>query len=587
MHGKTIAVLAALLLGLGAFYYVYEIRQAPEREKTAATKDRLFKDLEAKDLDDVVLKRGDETVHLKRTEDRWALDAPVAARAEAGPVELLTSSLATARVEREIDPKPARLADYGLEPPAAEVSFAAKGQTHGLRLGAKSPTGTWVYAQETGKPAVFLAPESLLQDARKPVAEFRDKTVVAFEAKDVKGLAIRPPTGPAVEAVRKGADDWELTRPAPVAADRTQVTGLLDKLRTAKIKEFVTEAPTDLGEYGLDKPLRLGLVVGEGKDRAEKGLQFGKVVADKKAVYAQREGEAGVFLVEEDLLKAVPTTLAGLRDKTVFPFDRAKAERIEVDGPQGTVNLALESGAWKITAPAALKADEGAVSDLLWKARDLRATDWVADDQKRLSTFGLDRPQVRLSIWEQGGKDPKVLVLAPAKEKDRAYAAVPGSGPVVSVAASALSDLGRSALDLRDKTLERSFEAKGVNRVQIQKGDQTLTLDRAGEDDWTLRAPKTGKVRGGRVTDLVWALRNLRWKELVAEQGWDAARYGLDRPVATITFLGKDGKTVAALAVGKTEGGHTYVRVPGEPALYAIDPTGLGELPGSPDELLL
>jgi len=44
---------------------------------------------------------------------------------------------------------------------------------------------------------------------------------------------------------------------------------------------------------------------------------------------------------------------------------------------------------------------------------------------------------------------------------------------------------------------------------------------------------------------------------------------------------------VAALAVGKTEGGHTYVRVPGEPALYAIDPTGLGELPGSPDELLL
>jgi hypothetical protein len=587
MHRKTTAVLAAILLGLGVFYYVYEVRQAPEREKAAAAKDRLWKDLDAKDVDDVVLTRGDETVHLKKTGDRWALAAPVTGRAEAGPVDLLTSSLTSTRVEREIDPKPAKLADYGLEPPAAEVTFIAKGQSRGLRLGSKSPTGTWVYAQEAGKPAVFLASESLLQDARKPVADFRDKTVVAFETKDVKGLAIRPATGPAVEAVLKGTDDWELTAPSTTRADRTQVTGFLDKLRTAKIKEFVAEAPKGLIEYGLDKPLRVDLVVGEGKDRAEKGLRFGKVAAEKKAVYAQREGEAGVFLVEEDLLKAVPMSMAGLRDKTVFAFDRAKAERIEVDGPKGKVLLAQEGGAWKITAPATLKADEGAVSDLLGKARELRAKDWVAEDQKRLAAYFLDRPQVRVSIWEQGAKEPKILLLSPGKEKDRAYAATPGRGPIVAVEATALTELGRSLVDLRDKSLVAGFEAKDVTRVQIQKGEQTLTLDRAGEDDWTLSAPKKGKARGGRVTDLVWALRNVRWKELVAEQGWDASRYGLDRPAATITLLGKDGKTLAALAVGKTEAGQTYVRVPGQPALYAIDPKGLGELPGAPEDLLL
>ena len=85
----------------------------------------------------------------------------------------------------------------------------------------------------------------------------------------------------------------------------------------------------------------------------------------------------------------------------------------------------------------------------------------------------------------------------------------------------------------------------------------------------------------------MWAIRNLHWKEIVAEQGADPVRYGLDHPVATLTLSGKDGKTVAALAVGKTESGQTFVRVPGQPALYAIDGKALGDLPGSPEDLLL
>jgi len=587
MHWKTTGILVALLLALGIFYYVYEVREGPAREKAAEVKGRLWKDLQAKDIDDVVLKREADTLHLKKSGDRWALVTPVESRADAGPIDLLTSSLASARVEREIDPRPSKLGDYGLETPAAEVTFTAKGQTHGLRLGAKNPTGTWVYAQEAGKPAVFLAPESLLQDARKAAADFRDKTVLTFETKDVKGLAVRPAAGPAIEAALKGADDWRLTLPLAARADRSQISGLLDKLRAAKIKEFVAESPATLAEYGLDRPLRLALILGEGKDRAEKGLRIGKTVPEKKAAYAQREGEPGVFLVEDELVKAVPTAPTGLRDKTVFPYERAKVERLEVESPKGKVALTLESGAWKMTAPAALKADEGAVSDLLWKARDLRAKDFVAEDQNRLGAYGLDHPAVRLSVWEKDAKAPRVLVLAPAKEKDRAYAAVPGEGPVVAVEVSALADLGRSAQDLRDKSLFAAFEARDVTRVQIERTGQTLVADRTGEDDWALSAPKKGKARGTRLTDLVLAVRSLHWKEIVAEQGADPVRYGLDRPVATLTLSGKDGKTVAALAVGKTESGQTFVRVPGQPALYAIDGKALGDLPGSPEDLLL
>jgi Domain of unknown function (DUF4340) len=315
------------------------------------------------------------------------------------------------------------------------------------------------------------------------------------------------------------------------------------------------------------------------------------VLPDKKGVYAQREGEGSVLLVEEELWKAVPASAAALRDKAVFAYDRGKLERVEVESPKGKVTLALQDGRWHITAPVALRADEGAMSEMLFKARDLRARDFVAEDGKRLAAYGLDKPQVRLTVWEKETKEPKTLLLAPAREKDRAYATALGVGAagVVAVEAKALEALARGVTDLRDRSLAAAFDTKDIARITIQRPSLTLALDRTGtgEEDWQLALPKKGKVRGGRVSELVWTLRNLKWKTLISEQGWDPARYGLDASATTVTLAGKDGRALATLAVGKQEADLTYVRVPGQPALYAIESKTLGDLPSTPEELLL
>jgi hypothetical protein len=389
----------------------------------------------------------------------------------------------------------------------------------------------------------------------------------------------------------KGADEWQLTAPLAAPADREAISGLLEKLHAAKIKEFVTDAPKSLAEYGLDRPARLTLGVGEEASRTVRTLRFGKAVPGKKAVYAQREGDGAVFLVEEELWKSIPDSAMAFRDKTVFAYDRGKLERVEIESPKGKVALALQDGKWRITAPVTLPADEGAMSQVLFKARDLRARDFVSEDAKRLATYGLDKPRVRITVWEKEAKEPKTLLLAAAREKDRAYASVVGQGParVAAVDPTALEELARGVMELRDRSLAEAFDTKDVARITIQHPSVTLTLDRsgAGEEDWRLAAPRTGKARGGRVSELVWTLRNLKWKDLVAEQGWDAARYGLDAGATTVTLSGKDGRTIGALAVGKQEAGLTYVRIPGQPALYAVESKTLGDLPSTPEELLL
>ena len=76
MRWQTTAVLAALLLALGAFFYVYEVRWGPAREKAAARKGRLFA-ADTKDVTEVVIKRPEDTVRLKREGDNWEMLEPL------------------------------------------------------------------------------------------------------------------------------------------------------------------------------------------------------------------------------------------------------------------------------------------------------------------------------------------------------------------------------------------------------------------------------------------------------------------------------------------------------------------------------
>jgi len=131
-----------------------------------------------------------------------------------------------------------------------------------------------------------------------------------------------------------------------------------------------------------------------------------------------------------------------------------------------------------------------------------------------------------------------------------------------------------------------SFDTHAVARLRIERGEEVLEVSRAGPNEWTLTRPRSGKVRETRVTDVISALRSLRWRDLVAKEEWEATEYGLDPPRMMVTLSDERGKALAALAIGKSDESLTYVRVPGRPELYLVESRGLADLPPGPDELL-
>jgi hypothetical protein len=584
MRWQTTAALAVLLAVLGGFYYVYEVRWGPAREEAAARKGRVFS-ADTKDVTAVQLKRGDESLKLQRDGDTWQLVEPVKARGSRPAVDELLATVLTAKIDREIDANPKSLADFGLDKPAADITVVLKdGKALGLQLGAKNPTGVWVYARERDKPAVFVLGESVLRDATKPVADFRDRTILAFDAKDVSGFEIVLPDQ--TLAVEGESRAWRITRPVALRADNETVTEFLDRLTGQKVKEFVAEAPTSRDPYGLERPVQIAVHTGRDKDRVTRTLLLGKVDAAKKGVYAMRGGESSVLLLPDEVWNQVPKNVGVLRNKTVVELERDKVAKLEIEGPKGSVTVARENNQWKIVAPQALPADQVEVGTVLSKLNDLRAQGFLSDDAAGIPRY-LGKPEIRVAFTDPAGATT-TLLLAPSPEKrggtPSAYAAVAGKGPVTLVDAKALNDLGRSANDLRDRRLLGALEPRDVKRIRLQAAGQSMVLERTGDAAWRTLEPAKGAANSPKVEDLLYTLRSLRWKDIVAPEGQEPARYGLDAPSLEVALFRGDGGEIASVQVGKREGDVAYVRAKSQPAVYSVESRALGPEPKVPDD---
>jgi len=586
MSWKTLVILAVVAAGLGGFLVVDNYWLVPKREKTEGAKGRLWT-IEPKDVETVTIKRRGETIRLKRVADGWEMLEPVKARADRGAVDEVVTSLATLRSDREIDPNPAKLSDFGLEPPAAEVTLEVKNGKAPLTLavGGKNPTGVWVYAREGSKPAVVALGESVFRDTARPVSDFRDKTVFAFDRKSVTAVDLDLDGSRMTLEAQEGGK-WKIAKPGPYPADADVVADALDKLAGAKVKEFLGE-PKPLTPYGLDKPSSVTIWLGKDKDRTSKTLLFGKVDKAKKGVYVERQGEPEVLMTTDEVWDKLPRTVAAARDKVVFTYAYDKVSRVELDHARGKVTLERDGITWKITAPEALAADTGVVNGLLWRLRDLRASGFLDESASGIARY-LAKPAVTVRVWEEGAKEPRTFLLTLSKDLkagQTGVAATAGQGPVVMVESKAVTDLEKTATDLRDRTVVASFDMKEVKRVRVVAGDKRLVVEKRGEDSWRVVEGGKGAAKELKVTGLLLALRALRWKDIAAPDASQGQKFGLDKPEVEVTVLKGDGTEMAKLVIGRSEDKAAYVQSKSVPGVYVVDPTTLDEIRKAPTDI--
>jgi hypothetical protein len=444
MKFRNTLLLLLLTAAVGAYVYFYEVKGGEEREKEKAAAGKLV-DIKKDSVTAITIRP--DGVELKKVGATWELTEPVQYQADDGTVSTLLSSLESAqRDQKEITTSRADYAGYGLEPARTELIVRhEKGEQDTLYLGDSNVTSTMVYARVNHDPEVVLTGNSLSNNAKKALLDWRNKDLLNFDNNAANRLLLTTPKNRF--ELKKENGKWQMVSPLKAAADESKISSILSRVRYGRINEFTSEQMDDAKKYGLDKPA-YEFTVFFGANDAQKAVNFGK--KDGANYYAHDPARPQVFKVDTSLVKDLNVSVMELRNKKLAEFESWNADYVELNYAD-TLTIVCEkdtSGNWQIKAPQQRKAKSWEVSNITSGLAGMEATAFVDEEAGDLKKYGLDQPRLTVSIKQKGSEVANVLI---GKEKgDRVFAKAATNPLVVEVKKEDADKLFKKLTDLAE-----------------------------------------------------------------------------------------------------------------------------------------
>jgi len=344
-------------------------------------------------------------------------------------------------------------------------------------------------------------------DRNRPASGAPEVKSKAFtvDADQIEEIQIKPATGEA-SRVQKIDGTWQLVEPEKADADQGQVSNAATSLATLEINRVVEDNPTDLAGYGLNPPKADIAFRLKGKTDPQH-LLLGEKTATGSDLYAKTPDQKRVFLIAAYLENTFQRTPFDLRDKAVLKFDQSKADGVEIVH-DGTTALAKMGSDWTLTKPYKARADFAGAEATLTALSSAQMQKIVANDAKDLRTYGLDKPEVTVTVMS--GSTRASLALG-KKDGESVYARDLSRPIVFTIPATTATDLQKDASTLRRKDM---FDGRSFNtaRVELKRGTETLTFDKSkdkdGKDVWKNGAGKD--IDATKVDDMLTKLSNIR-----------------------------------------------------------------------------
>ncbi len=433
----------SLLAALAGFVSYWERRKSSQAPKIESSPQEKIFPLQSSHVQSVTFRpRDGEAFTCVRGSGGWAIVNGGKLAADQSAVSTFLDSLTTASLEQTVDPHPANLKDFGLDPPAeaVEISSDAKPEKFTLRLGDESPTGGSVYAQVAGNPRVFTLASYLRSSLSKSLFDLRDKRAVSLEADQIQRIEVEA-KAKRWTLVKNPEGVWDLVLPPPVRADRITVDGLVDRLRSITMQTIVAEDRKNAGQYGFGSPELRVQLTGTGGTQT---LVLGKKDKDADRNFAMNSALAPVFTLGGDFLTQFQKEPADLREKDLFSFSAFDVKRVEIQTAKGHRVFEQQKDKWKQTAPAAKDVASEKMSTLLSRLRDLRADSFPKGTN--LAAIGLTKPAYRFKV--QFGEKNQAETVEAAKVGEHVYARRTTDALAAELSKSTLDEIEKALNDL-------------------------------------------------------------------------------------------------------------------------------------------
>ena len=156
------------------------------------------------------------------------------------------------------------------------------------------------------------------------------------------------------------------------------------------------------------------------------------------------------------------------QEKVFASLESDKIEELKVSTASGeSTTLKKDSGAWQMTQPIAVKADDSEVSGITSALSSVEMTRVVDDNPTNLNDYGLSNPRMQLDFKASGDKEyRKLLIGEKSPTGGDMFAMRNGEKKVFLIPAFQESTFNRSTFDLREKTVLK-FERDKVDGIDI------------------------------------------------------------------------------------------------------------------------
>jgi hypothetical protein len=231
----------------------------------------------------------------------------------------------------------------------------------------------------------------------------------------------------------------------------------------------------------------------------------------------------------------------------ILSLDQLKIESIAIHHKdQPTLDLSRNSsGAWQITAPKALAADQDSVSSVLSTVSSLTADRLLEEKAANLGSYGLATPDLEVDVTLKDSKTQKLLVGDKTPSGNAYYAMLAGDSRLFTIPSYDETSLNKTADDLRDKRLltadfDKVSQIELINETPDKK--QNITFAR-NKDAWQILKPGPFRAQSFPIDDLV---RSLKDAKMETGSGSDdeakiAAAFKSGTPFAAAKITGASG----------------------------------------------
>jgi hypothetical protein len=480
MRPRTLLILLAIVLALGAFIWFYE-RQLPSSEERVELGKRVLR-LEKGDVTAVTIDSAKGAVRLERValakkekprfekgarppaSAEWRMVKPLVTRADPFAVERLLediSALEKSRTLEGADPKA-----VGLDKPRATVRLATKDGETVLKLGAEVPPGGNLVAGVGGQKEVYVVSDSILSEADRNPMDWRDRQMVHGDRDDVQRITLTGAKDGPVVLARRPQGLW-IEKPLTDRADRELADGLLSDVTNLMAERFVAPGRT-AAELGLKPPRETVEVAFKGAPPVR--IELGAPVTGAAAPEGQTAGELTYARIGDALFE-VRTRLAESARRAPSAWQAVQLSGFEVyqvesatvrDGRDGetTLQLSRSDTDWKRgnTVISYLP-----VSDLFFVLTGAKASRLLSPQEAQALHTGLAKPLLTFTLHSKDQGD-ETLTLYP-EQKEGVPARTSGRDTVLLLPAETLQQIQKKLQDVKTaKAVTPEKEGKGKKK---------------------------------------------------------------------------------------------------------------------------